>query len=85
MINVAPISRCIPSSKSITPTGVGRIQRASGLIGKDDLRLVDDRPSHRSALSLPAGEMVGQPIRQTRQAEVCEHRKGLSRRQRIFR
>jgi hypothetical protein len=29
-------------------------------------------------LSLPAGEVVGQPIRQTRQAEVCEHRKGLS-------
>ena len=35
-----------------------RVQRAGGLVGEDDPRIVDERPRDGDALLLPAGELA---------------------------
>ncbi len=48
------------------------------LIGQDDGRSVDDRPGDGDALSLPAGQLVGEASGEGAEPQVVEHGGGIA-------
>ena len=53
------------------------VQIAGGLVGQDDLRIVDEGAGNADALLLAAGKLRGQVMRRGLQADAARARPGL--------
>ena len=51
-----------------------QVQRTERLVEQEDLRLVDERSSHRYPLLLPSGQLLGLAASHRRQLDEFEHR-----------